>query len=133
MTTANAVPQLTILVPTRNEAENVETLLRRLSSTVAPGTVVLFVDDSDDDTPHVIRAARECGFSSLAIRLLHRSVEQRIGGLGGAVLAGLERTDTPRVACRHLEQDLEAARCHRLGHRITAKQEEPAHWVPDPP
>jgi dolichol-phosphate mannosyltransferase len=97
VTTANAVPQLTILVPTRNEAENVETLLRRLSSTVAPGTVVLFVDDSDDDTPHVIRAARECGFSSLAIRLLHRSVEQRIGGLGGAVLAGLERTDTPWV------------------------------------
>lgn len=51
MTTANAVPQLTILVPTRNEAENVEPLLKRLSATVEPGTVVLFVDDSDDDTP----------------------------------------------------------------------------------
>jgi dolichol-phosphate mannosyltransferase len=97
VTTANAVPQLTILVPTRNEAENVEPLLRRLSGSVEPGTVVLFVDDSDDDTPDVIRAARERGFSSLAIRLLHRSGEQRIAGLGGAVLAGLEGTDTPWV------------------------------------
>ena len=53
---------------------------------------MLFVDDSDDDTPHVIEAARERGFGSLAISLLHRSGEQRTGGLGGAVLAGLERT-----------------------------------------
>jgi glycosyltransferase involved in cell wall biosynthesis len=95
VTTGNAVPQLTILVPTRNEAENVEPLLGRLSATVEPGTVVLFVDDSDDDTPHVIQAARQHGFGSLAIRLLHRSGAQRTGGLGGAVLAGLERTETP--------------------------------------
>jgi dolichol-phosphate mannosyltransferase len=93
----NAAPQLTILVPTRNEAENVEPLLMRLSGTVAPSTVVLFVDDSDDDTPHVIEEARERGFGSLAIRLLHRSGEQRTGGLGGAVLAGLERTHTQWV------------------------------------
>jgi glycosyltransferase involved in cell wall biosynthesis len=97
VTTADAVPQLTVLVPTRNEAENVEPLLMRLSTTVEPGTVVLFVDDSDDDTPEVIQAARERGFGSLAIRLLHRSGSQRTGGLGGAVLAGLERTDTPWV------------------------------------
>jgi dolichol-phosphate mannosyltransferase len=97
VTTANGVPQLTILVPTRNEAENVELLLKRLSGTVEPGTVVLFVDDSDDDTPRVIQAARERGFGSLAITLLHRSGEQRTGGLGGAVLAGLERTHTQWV------------------------------------
>jgi dolichol-phosphate mannosyltransferase len=97
MTTANAVPELTILVPTRNEAENVDPLLRRLSGTVEPGTVVLFVDDSDDETPHVIQAAQERGFGSLAIRLLHRSGEQRTGGLGGAVLAGLERAHTQWV------------------------------------
>lgn len=79
MTTANAVPQLTILVPTRNEAENVEPLLKRLSATVEPGTVVLFVDDSDDDTPHAIQAARERGFGSLA-RLLHRSGSREPAG-----------------------------------------------------
>jgi glycosyltransferase involved in cell wall biosynthesis len=97
VTTSNPGPQLTILVPTRNEAENVEPLLRRLSATVEPGTIVLFVDDSDDDTPKVVKAARERGFGSLDIRLLHRSGTQRTGGLGGAVLAGLETTDTPWV------------------------------------
>ena len=123
MTTGNAVPQLTILVPTRNEAENVEPLLGRLSATVEPGTVVLFVDDSDDDTPHVIQAARQHGFGSLAIRLLHRSGAQRTGGLGGAVLAGLERTETPWVCVmdgdlQHppevVPRLLEAARPRRL-------------------
>ena len=89
MTTGNAVPQLTILVPTRNEAENVEPLLKRLSAIAEPDTVVLFVDDSDDATPHVIQAARERGFGSLETRLLHRSGAQQTCGLGGAVLAGL--------------------------------------------
>jgi dolichol-phosphate mannosyltransferase len=97
VTTANAEPQLTILVPTRNEADNVEPLLKRLSSSVPPGTLVMFVDDSDDDTPHMVQAARERGFGSLGIRLLHRSAAQRTGGLGGAVLAGLERTETTWV------------------------------------
>jgi dolichol-phosphate mannosyltransferase len=58
---------------------------------------VLFVDDSDDDTPHVIQAARERGLGSLDTRLLHRSGARRTGGLGGAVLAGLERADTQWV------------------------------------
>lgn len=97
MTTGSAVRQLTILVPTRNEAENVPPLLGRLSATVEPDSAVLFVDDSDDETPHVIRAARERGFGSLDIGLLHRSGVQRSGGLGGAVLAGLEQTSTPWV------------------------------------
>jgi glycosyltransferase involved in cell wall biosynthesis len=97
MTTHRAMPQLTILVPTRNEAENVEPLLSRLSANTEPGTVVLFVDDSDDETPAVIRAARERGFGSLDTRVLHRPVGQRSGGLGGAVLAGLEQTHMPWV------------------------------------
>jgi len=95
--TTGSAPQLTIVVPTRNEAENVEPLLSRLSPNVGSGTVVLFVDDSDDETPTVIQAARERGLGSLDTRLLHRPVGQRGGGLGGAVLAGLERTDTPWV------------------------------------
>jgi glycosyltransferase involved in cell wall biosynthesis len=93
----NSTPQLTILVPTRNEAQNVEPLLGRLSASVKENSVVLFVDDSDDETPDVVQAARARGFGSLETKLLHRSGEQRSGGLGGAVLAGLERTDTPWV------------------------------------
>jgi hypothetical protein len=70
VTTANAVQQLTILVPTRNEAKNVESLLRRLAANVGPGTVVLFVDGSDDETPQVSQAAPTRGFGSLDTTLL---------------------------------------------------------------
>jgi dolichol-phosphate mannosyltransferase len=93
----SAMPQLTIVVPTRNEADNVEPLLSRLSASVEPRTVVLFVDDSDDETPAVIEAARERRLGSLDVRLLHRPVGERGGGLGGAVLAGLTQTNTPWV------------------------------------
>ena len=50
---------------------------------------VLFVDDSTDDTPQVIQESIP-HFPNLNIRLLHRSAEQRTGGLGGAVLLGLQ-------------------------------------------
>ena len=91
------MPQLTILIPTRNEADNVEPLLDRLSASVESRTVVLFVDDSDDETPAVIRAARERQFGHLDVQLLHRPIGARGGGLGGAVLAGLAQTETPWV------------------------------------
>ena len=98
MTIGSARPELTVLVPTRNEADNVEPLLSRLSLCVEPRTVVLFVDDSDDATPAVIQAAaRGRRFGSLQIELLHRPVGQRGGGLGVAVLAGLAQTDTAWV------------------------------------
>jgi cellulose synthase/poly-beta-1,6-N-acetylglucosamine synthase-like glycosyltransferase len=45
-------PDVTIVVPTRNESGNVAELVRRLDS--ALGSIhaeILFVDDSDDDTP----------------------------------------------------------------------------------
>jgi dolichol-phosphate mannosyltransferase len=50
---------------------------------------VLFVDDSDDDTPAVIRAAARV--APLPVRLLHRAPENRAGGLGGVVIAGMGR------------------------------------------
>ena len=78
---------ITLIVPTRNEACNIRELLRRLSH-VAPGVLdeLVFVDDSDDDTPHVIRD--EAGRSAVPVQVIHRPRGQRGGGLGGAVLAG---------------------------------------------
>lgn len=81
-------PAVTVIVPTRNEAANVGPLLDRI--TEAAGTralEVLFVDDSDDETPVEVheRALR----SRLSVRLLHRPPAERDGGLGGAVLAGM--------------------------------------------
>jgi dolichol-phosphate mannosyltransferase len=79
----------TVIVPTRNEEGSIRTLLAGLADSLAGVPAeVLFVDDSGDSTPEVIReAARECG---LAVRLLHRPFGGRHGGLGGAVVAGLK-------------------------------------------
>jgi dolichol-phosphate mannosyltransferase len=80
--------ELTIVVPTRNEAGNVEPLLARIERAVQGlDAEVLFVDDSDDDTPSRIAQARRC--SKLPVRLHSRGPGERAGGLGGAVVAGL--------------------------------------------
>jgi len=77
----------TVIVPTRNEAGNIQPLLERLKKSLAATPAeVLFVDDSTDVTDEVVRAVGRT--SGLAVRLLHRSSEQRTGGLSGAVIAG---------------------------------------------
>jgi dolichol-phosphate mannosyltransferase len=77
-----------VLVPTRNEAGNVARLLARLGPVLAGlGGEVLFVDDSDDQTPAAVAAAARA--SAVPVRLLHRPCGERGGGLGGAVQAGL--------------------------------------------
>lgn len=77
---------LSIIVPTFNEAPNVEELIRRIGASVAPGTAeVVFVDDSTDDTPAVVRQV--AASAPLPVRVIHR--ETATGGLGGAVLEGI--------------------------------------------
>jgi dolichol-phosphate mannosyltransferase len=78
--------QVTVVVPTFNEGPNVDELVRRL--TVALDGVdaeVLFVDDSTDDTPDVVR--RRAAVADLPVRLVHRA--EPVGGLSGAVVDGL--------------------------------------------
>ena len=80
---------VTIVVPTFNESGNIRELLRRLTESV-PARLpceVLFVDDSTDDTPDVIRdAAQDCPFP---VGVLHRDTPD--GGLGGAVVEGIRK------------------------------------------
>jgi dolichol-phosphate mannosyltransferase len=80
---------VTIVVPTFNESANIRELLRRLTESV-PARLpceVLFVDDSTDDTPDVIRdAAQDCPFP---VDVLHR--DTAAGGLGGAVVEGIRK------------------------------------------
>ena len=92
--------QLAVVVPTRNEAANIETLLDRTRAAVAGiATEVVFVDDSDDDTPATIRAAaRRTGGGAFKISLIHRQGSRRRGGLGGAVLDGLRSRRRPGLA-----------------------------------
>jgi len=79
--------RLSVIVPTRNEADNMATLLARLGPAVAAMSAeILVVDDSDDETPRELaRYARGC---PVPVRLLHRTPAYRKGGLGGAVVAG---------------------------------------------
>ncbi|MFF8842646.1 glycosyltransferase [Streptomyces sp. NPDC015127] len=80
---------VTIVVPTFNESGNIRELLRRLTDSV-PSRLpceVVFVDDSTDDTPDVIRAAaQDCPFP---VSVLHR--DEPAGGLGGAVVEGMKQ------------------------------------------
>lgn len=77
--------ELSIIVPTFNEAPNVAELVRRIEAAVRGiDCEVIFVDDSTDDTPEIVRtvAAR----AQLPVRLIHRA--RPVGGLGGAVIDG---------------------------------------------
>jgi len=63
--------QLSVIVPTRNEADNIAVLLARLGPAIASlSAEIIVVDDSDDDTPQVL--ALHANGADLAVRLLHR-------------------------------------------------------------
>ncbi|MDR6975686.1 dolichol-phosphate mannosyltransferase [Streptomyces sp. 3330] len=95
---------VTIVVPTFNESPNIRRLLHRITESV-PSRLpceVVFVDDSTDDTPEVIRdAARDCPFP---VTVLHR--EEPVGGLGGAVVEGMKAAGSDWIVvmdgdCQH--------------------------------
>ncbi|MGC9495243.1 glycosyltransferase [Streptomyces sp. WG7] len=104
---ASEVPEpgaVTIVVPTFNESGNVRRLLRLITESV-PARLpceVVFVDDSTDDTPDVIRAAApDCPFP---VTVLHR--EEPAGGLGGAVVEGMKAAGSDWIVvmdgdCQH--------------------------------
>jgi len=95
---------VTIVVPTYNESANIRRLLHQITESV-PSRLpceVVFVDDSTDDTPEVIRAAAgDCPFP---VTLLHR--EEPVGGLGGAVVEGMKAAGSDWIVvmdgdCQH--------------------------------
>jgi len=91
-------PALSVIVPTKNESDNIEMLLSRIQKAMAGNSIeVVFVDDSSDDTSDVICKLSD-RFSGLVITLLHRPPEQQTGGLGGAVIAGMQIAHAP-FAC----------------------------------
>jgi dolichol-phosphate mannosyltransferase len=82
-----AGPSLSIVIPTRNEAENVEALIAAICAGL-PGSdkELIFVDDSDDATPLLLqRFLPQADCPSL---ILQRVGEERAGGLSTAVVAG---------------------------------------------
>src|SRR5215211_8299173 len=82
---------ISLVIPTRNEAGNIEPLLMRIHQAVKGiATEVVFVDDSTDNTPEVIGKLQE--WFPLPIKLIHRPKEERKNGLGGAVVEGFKAT-----------------------------------------
>jgi dolichol-phosphate mannosyltransferase len=80
---------LSMVIPTRNEAGNIEPLLMRIHQAVKGIAVeVVFVDDSTDNTPDVIRKLQD--WFPLPIKLIARPAERRKNGLGGAVVEGFQ-------------------------------------------
>jgi glycosyltransferase involved in cell wall biosynthesis len=100
-------PELSVLVPTRNEAGNIEELLRRVAAAVAGvPTEVVFIDDSDDLTSAVIQdVVRWGGGGACQVSLIRRQGAQRVGGLAGAVVDGLRAARAPWVCV--LDADLQ--------------------------
>ncbi len=79
---------LTLVIPTRNEADNVPVLVRELRKSLSGIDYrVVFVDDSTDETPEVIR---ELGEKDERVTLIHRRGTERGGGLSTAVTTGIE-------------------------------------------
>lgn len=76
---------VSIIVPTYNEAPNIVELVQSVSAALhRRDAEIIFVDDSTDDTADVIRAVAET--APLPVRLIHR--DEKVGGLGGAVVEG---------------------------------------------
>src|SRR6516162_11259860 len=93
-TLTTELPQLSVIVPTFNERDNVTTLFRRLEAALSGVAFeVVFVDDnSPDDTWQVVRAlARE----DSRVRCIRR-VGRR--GLSGACIEGILASSAPYAA-----------------------------------
>jgi dolichol-phosphate mannosyltransferase len=82
--------KLSVIVPTRNEAPNVQQLIGRAAEACRDiDAELVFVDDSTDNTRDVIAAA--AATEPMRIRVIHR--EAPAGGLSGAVVDGVQASD----------------------------------------
>jgi len=78
---------VSVIVPTFNEAANVPELIARIDAAVTGlEAEIIFVDDSTDNTPQVIAGVD----SRTAVRVIHRL--DPVGGLSGAVVAGIRES-----------------------------------------
>ncbi|GAA3137153.1 glycosyltransferase [Streptomyces echinatus] len=87
--------QVSIVVPTFDEADNIHALLTRIAAAVPDGirAEVVFADDSTDDTCAVIE--KEAARFPFPVVPHHRP--EPVGGLGGAVVEGFARGSAPWI------------------------------------
>ena len=76
-------PSVSIIIPTRNEAENIDSLVSQIVAQRVPFREILFVDDdSTDGTRHVIQSLSR----SHPIRLVEQNSDEP--GLAAAIMSG---------------------------------------------
>lgn len=87
-------PELSVIVPTYNESENIQELINRLEACLSgvEWEVVFADDDSTDGTARVVR---EIGQQNPRVRCVHR-IGRR--GLSSACVEGILATSSPYVA-----------------------------------
>ncbi len=93
--------QLSVIVPTRNEKDNIPPLLSALRQALSGiRAEIIVVDDSDDDTPSVVAAlAADPVEDGVRVRLIHRPTgPERAGGLATAVSLGMREAGGTYVA-----------------------------------
>ena len=89
-------PLLTVVVPTKNERENVPHVVERLEAALPTVPLeIVFVDDSDDGTAELVQDL--VSGTGRQIVLLKQSHDRHIGGLGAAVVQGLREARAPWV------------------------------------
>lgn len=96
---------VSVVSATRHEAGNVGPLVARIEAALGPTGLtweLIFVDDSDDDTPDAILAVARAGYP---IEMLHRPTPHRRGGLSGALTLGLRHVRSP--LCVVIDADLQ--------------------------
>jgi dolichol-phosphate mannosyltransferase len=80
------VEDVSVVVPTFDEADNIGELVRRLAAVLDPDrSEILIVDDSSDGTAQV--ASESADHVPHQVRVVHR--DEPVGGLSGAVLTGM--------------------------------------------
>jgi serine/threonine protein kinase/glycosyltransferase involved in cell wall biosynthesis len=92
---------LTVVIPTRNERDNIMPLLHELQESLdGMKAEIIFVDDSDDDTPTIITGASVAMSTSMFhVHVEHRQPgTARAGGLATAVVYGMNRAQAEFVA-----------------------------------
>lgn len=95
---------LSILLPTYNEANNVAPLLRGIAHAMEGKKVdyeIIFVDDSTDMTPDIIKRMQEV---YPEVRLIHRPVGARTG-LATALVEGFQQAEGEYILC--MDSDLQ--------------------------
>ncbi|HWV50144.1 MAG TPA: glycosyltransferase [Microbacterium sp.] len=96
------VLDVTVIVPTFNERDNIAELVARVAAALEGRRAeILVVDDSSDATAAEVE--RVAASAALPVRVIHR--EHNTGGLGGAVVLGLSEAEAD--VCVVMDGDLQ--------------------------